>query len=46
MDRRKFFREGVKEVAREVMKTPVGSAIDKQLLAFSNLLSHSSTSSA
>jgi ferredoxin len=38
MDRRRFFKDGVKDVAREVLKSPVGKALDRQLQAVSNLL--------
>lgn len=38
MDRRRFFKDGVKDVAREVLKSPVGKAFDRQLQAMSNLL--------
>jgi len=38
MDRKKFFKSGVKEVARELAKTPVGRIIDRQLHGISNLL--------
>lgn len=38
MDRRRFFKDGVKDVAREVLKSPVGKALDRQMQAMSNLL--------
>lgn len=38
MDRRRFFKDGVKDVAREVLQSPVGKALDRQLQAVSNLL--------
>lgn len=38
MDRRRFFKDGMKDVAREVLQTPVGKALDRQLQAVSNLL--------
>lgn len=39
MDRKKFFRDGWKQVAKDFIQSPVGEAIDRQLQGLSNLLS-------
>jgi ferredoxin len=39
MQRKDFFKDGIKELGKELMGTPVGGIIDRQLTAFSNLLS-------
>lgn len=38
MDRKDFFTDGIKDVIRDIAKTPVGSIIDRQLQGISNLL--------
>jgi len=39
MDRKDFFSEGWKQILGDISRTPIGSAIDRQLQGISNLLS-------
>src|SRR5262245_9880393 len=38
MDRKDFFRKGLRQIASDLLKTPAGESIDRQLQGISNFL--------
>ncbi len=39
MQRKDFFKNGIKDISKEILKSPLGSIVDHQLTALANLLS-------